>query len=105
VARLREAREAVVFVARRAVLFLVFLGVLVSSWLALRNNTTRAQRPEETPSAAAQTESALSFKITFGLKQKLHGRVWTGVLRNPAQIRSVRGWHLDASDSITVPDR
>jgi hypothetical protein len=52
-----------------------------------------------------QTEPALSFKITFGLKQKLHGRVWTGVLRNPAQIRSVRGWHLDVSDSITLPDR
>ena len=51
VARLREeeSRAAVAFLARRAVLFLVFLGVLVSSWLAFRNNTTRAQRPGETP--------------------------------------------------------
>ena len=27
------------------------------------------------------------------------------MLRNPAQVRSVRGWHLDVSDSITLPDR
>jgi Protein of unknown function (DUF3604) len=75
------------------------LALLGSAFWWMARSPGAAIRP------GMQTEPALSFKITFGLKQKLHGRVWTGVLRNPAQIRSVRGWHLDVSDSITLPDR
>ncbi|MGH9666121.1 MAG: hypothetical protein ACRD9L_16980, partial [Bryobacteraceae bacterium] len=45
------------------------------------------------------------FKITFGLKRKGNGRSWPGVLRNPAQIRSISGWHLGAGDTIVPPRR
>ena len=54
-------------------------------------------RPAPAPARAASTGS---FKVTFGLKQKLHGRSWAGVLPHPEQVRSIRGWHLDASDRV-----
>ena len=54
---------------------------------------------------AAQPAPGDGFKITFGLKQKFHGRSGAGVLRDPAQVRSMRGWHLDTSDTLTPPTR
>ena len=59
----------------------------------------------KTQAAATASASSSGFKITFGLKQKAHGRVWSGGVRDRAQIRSIRGWHLDASDSIVPPNQ
>src|SRR5437870_7304094 len=64
-----------------------------------------AQRPPREVRAAQLSSPGDGFKITFGLKQKLHGRSWAGVLRDPGQVRSIRGWHLDSSDTITPPSR
>ncbi len=44
--------------------------------------------------AQAEAPHSLGFLITFGLKNRAAGRVWSGGVRNPAQIRSLRGWHL-----------
>ncbi|MFB3826280.1 MAG: DUF3604 domain-containing protein [Bryobacteraceae bacterium] len=59
------------------------------------------------PVAAASVETPrfAGFKITFGLRMKGHGRVWSGGVRNPAQIRSIRGWHFGEEDVIVPPDR
>lgn len=55
------------------------------------------------PSLPAPPSSG--FKITFGLRVKNHGRNWSGGVRNPAQVRSIQGWHLSSSDAIVPPDR
>jgi hypothetical protein len=57
----------------------------------------------QAPPVALEVSSG--FKVTFGLKQKAHGRAWVGGLRNSGQTRSVSGWHLDTSDTIVSPDR
>src|SRR5512142_571665 len=54
---------------------------------------------------SAAGAQAPGFKITFGLRSKAHGRVWSGGVRNAAQVRSVQGWHLGAEDSIVPPNR
>jgi hypothetical protein len=46
---------------------------------------------------------ASGIKITFGVRSRMHGRVWSGGVRNPAQVRCVLGWHLGADDSLTQP--
>lgn len=61
--------------------------------------------PSHAPPRSASNGSAGAFKVTFGLKQKFHGKSWAGVLPDPAQVRSIRGWRLDAEDRIIPPDR
>jgi Protein of unknown function (DUF3604) len=64
------------------------------------------QAPGAQPAlAASESTSTGSFKVTFGLKQKNHGKSWAGVLTHPEQVRSIRGWHLDTADRITPPAR
>jgi hypothetical protein len=69
--------------------------------LGLYSTAQRSSRPVE----AAPPARSAGFKITFGVKQKLHGRSWAGVLQDPAQVRSMRGWHLDTGDTITPPTK
>src|SRR5687767_531360 len=57
----------------------------------------------QAPPVALEVSSG--FKVTFGLKQKVHGRSLAGGVRNSGQIRSVSGWHLDTSDTIISPER
>jgi hypothetical protein len=45
------------------------------------------------------------FKITFGVRNRAHGRIWNGGIRTPAQVRAMQGWHLGANDRIVPPDR
>lgn len=57
----------------------------------------------QTPPAAGRT--AHGFKITFGVRNPTHGRVWSGGVRAPARIRSIQGWHFGVDDSVVPPDR
>ncbi|MCX6633806.1 MAG: DUF3604 domain-containing protein, partial [Acidobacteria bacterium] len=65
-------------------------------------------RPGPVPRLAGAPVAAPAssgFMITFGLKAKTHGRAWSGGVRDPAQVRSIQGWHLGEGDSIVPPDR
>lgn len=55
--------------------------------------------------APATVKSADGFKVTFGLKQKFHGRSWAGVLPDSGQVLSILGWHLGVDDTIMAPKR
>ena len=93
VARVRNAGN----ILRPSVLCLILLGAVLTFWM----------RPGPTPPAAAapaDSARASGFKITFGVKNRAHGRVWSGAVRNPAQIRSVEGWHFGSGDSIIRPN-
>src|SRR5689334_13675328 len=80
----------------------VILGLAAAVLLlGLYSAAQRSSRPVE----AAPPARSAGFKITFGVKQKLHGRSWAGVLQDPAQVRSMRGWHLDTGDTITPPTK
>jgi hypothetical protein len=61
--------------------------------------------PAQSALAASEPGATGAFKVTFGLKQKFHGRSYAGVLPHPEQVRSIRGWHLDSLDRITPPTR
>lgn len=80
---------------------------VVAALLAIVIWRAAAEQPSPVaPQQAAPTSRpAAGFKITFGLKQKFHGRSRAGVLPNPGQVQSIRGWHLDADDKIIPPDR
>jgi hypothetical protein len=90
-----------------AALALVLGGAI---WRAAQGQSApAANAPAGTAPAASapavSSRAAGGFKVTFGLKNKFHGRSWAGVLPNPAQVRSIQGWHLDAEDRIIPPDR
>ncbi len=55
--------------------------------------------------AGAEGRPGAAFKLTFGARSRTAGRVWSGSVRDPAQVRSIQGWHLGASDSIVPPNR
>ncbi len=76
----------------------LLLGAGVAFWMRSASVQSAAAAPVEAPRSSG-------FKITFGVRSKGHGRVWTGGVRNAAQIRSIKGWHLGAGDSIVAPDR
>jgi hypothetical protein len=83
---------------RPSALCLILLGAMLASWM----------RPGSAPPAAAapaDSARASGFKITFGVKNRAHGRIWSGGVGNPAQIRSVEGWHFGSGDSIVRPNR
>lgn len=61
--------------------------------------------PVTVRAAGHAVTGADGFKVTFGLKRKFNGRSCAGVLSNPAQIRSITGWHLGAGDKIIPPQR
>jgi len=79
-------------------LWVATLGIGVALWM-------RSAPAPPVTAALAEAPRSSGFKITFGLRNKSHGRVWSGGVRNPAQIRSIQGWHLAAEDSIVPPGR
>jgi hypothetical protein len=79
-------------------LLVLSLGAIVALWMPSPSASPVAAAPAAPPRSSG-------FLITFGVRSKGAGRVWSGGVRNPAQIRSIQGWHLGAGDSIVPPDR
>lgn len=79
------------------------LVVAAAAALGISLSRSAARMPEATRAEPAGPSAG--FKITFGLKQKGRGRDFSGGMRDALQVRSVRGWHLAASDSLTPPAR
>lgn len=81
-------------------LLLLLVGAAaVRIWL-VPGTPAKAQPPQLPP-----TTRTSAFKVTFGVRNPTHGRIWSGGVRDSAQVRSIQGWHLGASDSIVPPDR
>jgi len=77
-------------------LWVAILAIATGMWV--KSSPPIAAAPAAPPRAAG-------FKITFGVKNRNHGRVWSGGVRNAAQIGSIRGWHFGADDSVVPSDR
>src|SRR5206468_1239430 len=73
------------------------LAALTAAFV-LWHNAQGQNAPAERPAAPARYSTG--FKLTFGLKQKVHGRAWAGVLSRPERVRAVAGWHLDSTDKV-----
>ena len=68
--------------------------LLVSSW---QGDAPRAMAAADIPAPCC------AFKITYGVKRKLHGANWSGGVRDTAQVRRAFGWHFDMDDAILPP--
>jgi hypothetical protein len=80
-------------------LFVAFLlGAGIASWL-------RQQPVAPALAAVVDPPRSWGFRITFGVRNHTAGRVWSGGVRNLAQVGSLEGWHFGAEDAIVPPNR
>ena len=84
---------------------LIATAIAVIIGLSAWPDSGLGQQPPAATHFPVPPPAGASFKLTFGLKRKAHGINWSGGLRNPAQVRSIHGWHFDAQDRILPPDR
>jgi hypothetical protein len=61
--------------------------------------------PAEPVRAQSRTLRSAGIKITFGVRNPAHDRVWSGGVRDASQVRKVQGWHFSVKDSIRPPER
>jgi hypothetical protein len=77
---------------------MVLLGVGIAAWM-------HSQSLPSVAAASSETQASPGFQITFNARARGAGRIWSGGVRNVAQVRSIRGWHLGADDSLVSPNR